>query len=217
MEIIELKTTLRSSSGNGPSRALRREGRIPAVLYGPNSQTVMLSVAAKELEQVIAESAGGNVLLNLIIQGGDAPNRSAMIKELQTHPVSRNFLHIDFYEIAMDRKITVPVTVVATGKSIGIEEGGILQIVRRELDVLCLPLEIPQAIEIDISQLKIGDAVHLDEIPLKAGLEFAEDGNFTVLTVVAPKSEEEAVEEAVEAEGVEGEALPPESEAGEED
>ena len=210
MEIIELKTTIRSSSGNGPSRTLRHEGRIPAVLYGPGSETVMLSVNTKELEQVIAKSTGGNVLLNLVIQNGETSNRTAMIKELQTHPVSRIFIHVDFYEIAMDRKIRVSIPVVTTGKSIGIEEGGILQIVRREIEVLCLPLEIPEAFEIDITDLKIGDSVHLEEIPLGDNIELPEDVNFTVLTIVAPKAEEEVVEEEIEEE-VEGEVAEGES------
>ncbi len=214
MEIIELKTTIRSSSGNGPSRTLRREGRIPAVLYGPGSETVMLSVNTKELEQVIAKSTGGNVLLNLVIQNGETSSRTAMIKELQTHPVSRIFMHVDFYEIAMDRKIRVPVPVVTTGKSIGIEEGGILQIVRREIEVLCLPLEIPEAFEVDITDLKIGDSIHLEEIPLGDNIELPEDVNFTVLTIVAPKAEEEVVEEEIEEE-VEGEEA--EGEPGEEE
>lgn len=215
MEIIELKTNIRTSSGNGPSRTLRREGRIPAVLYGPGAETLKLSVKTKDLEQVIAKSAGSNVLLNLVIQNGETFNRTAMIKELQTHPVSRSFLHVDFYEIAMDRKITVPVPVVATGKSVGVEEGGILQIVRRELEVLCLPLEIPEAIEIDITNLGIGDSVHLDEISLSDNIEFAEEGHFTVLTIVAPKAEEEA--EAAEGEEGVSEEAGEEAEAKEED
>lgn len=207
METIELKTNVRKSSGTGPGKALRREGRIPAVLYGPNSEPVLLSVNTKELQQIMNKGAGSHALLNLLIQNGETTNRMAMIKELQTHPVSRNFLHVDFYEVAMDRKIKVNIPIVATGTSKGVELGGVLQIVRRELEVLCLPHEIPETIEVDVTDLDVGDSIHVDEIPLGENIEIPEDVNFTIFTVVAPKAEEEVVEEELdeELEGEEGE------------
>jgi large subunit ribosomal protein L25 len=127
-----------------------------------------------------------------------------MVKELQIHPVSRNFLHIDFYEITMDRKIIVNVPVTTTGKSKGVEIGGILQIIRRELEVQCLPLNVPESIEIDITDLEIGDSIHVADIPRQTDVEFLGDENFTVVTVISPKIEEEEVEpEEEEAEEVE--------------
>jgi len=218
LELIELKSNIRTTTGNGPARSLRREGQIPAVLYGPKTDPVLLSVDSKELEQVLKESTAAQVILNLIIQNGETSNKTAMIKELQTHPLSRKYLHIDFYEVVMDRKINVKIPVIATGKSKGVELGGILQMVRRELEVFCLPLEIPDAIEIDVTDLDIGDSIHVDEIPLGDNVEFPEDVNFTVLTVVAPKAveEEEEPEEELEegeeaAEGEEAEAEDSES------
>jgi large subunit ribosomal protein L25 len=123
-----------------------------------------------------------------------------MIKELQTHPVSRNFLHIDFYEIDMNRKIRVNVPVTTTGIAPGVELGGLLQIIRRELEVLCLPSEVPESIEIDISSLGMGESIHLSEISLKGNVEFPEDLNFTVVTILSPKVVEEEVEEVEEGE-----------------
>lgn len=205
MEILDLKTNLRTTVGNGAARSLRREGQIPAVLYGPGKEPVLLSVTSSELEQVLKKGTAAQVLVNLRIQNGETMNRTAMIKEMQIHPVSRTFLHIDFYEIAMDRKITVGVPVVTKGKSKGVELGGTLQIVRREIEVLCFPLDIPDSIELDITDLDIGDAIHINEIPLKEGIEIPEEGNFTVLTIVSPTREEEPEEEAEE-EGVEAEA-----------
>lgn len=207
MELIELKSNIRTATGNGPARSLRREGQIPAVLYGPKTDPVLLSVDSKELEQVLKESTAAQVILNLIIQNGETSSKTAMIKELQTHPLSRKYLHIDFYEVVMDQKINVKIPVVVTGKSKGVELGGILQIVRRELEVYCLPLEIPDAIKIDVTDLDIGDSIHVDEIPLGDNVEFPEDVNFTVLTVVAPKAVEEEPEEELEEEeeAVEGE------------
>ncbi len=205
MELIELKTNIRTSVGDGPARALRRNNQIPAVLYGPGTETVLLSVDISDLERVFKKSAVSQLLLNLVIQNGETYTKTAMIKELQTHPVSRDFLHIDFYEIAMERKIKVNIPVITKGKAEGVELGGMLQIVRRELEVLCLPLEIPEPIEIDITDLGIGDSVHVNEITLEGDAEIQADVNFTVLTILSPKTaeeeevseeEEEAVEEA---------------------
>ncbi len=204
MESIELKTNIRTSVGNGPARVLRRNKQMPAVLYGLGTETVLLSVDIRDLELVLKGSSVSQLLLNLVIQNGKTYTKTAMIKELQVHPVSRDFLHVDFYEIVMDRKIKVNIPVVTRGKSEGVEQGGMLQIIRRELEVLCLPLEIPEQIEIDITDLEIGDSVHVNEISLEGDAEIQADVNFTVLTILSPTaaeeevSEEEAAEETAE-------------------
>lgn len=198
MELIELNADIRKTVGNGPARRLRQSGKIPAVLYGPETEPVLLSVNISGLEQVLKKSSIGQILLNLVIQDGETYRKPAMVKELQTHPVSRNFLHVDFYEIAMDRKIRVKVPIVTTGKSKGVELGGILQIIRREIEVLSLPLEIPESIEVNITDLEIGDSIHVGDIPQEGEIEFLEDENFTVVTLLSPKIEE--VEEPVEEE-----------------
>jgi large subunit ribosomal protein L25 len=161
----------------------------------------MLSVSTKELHGILKESSAGQRFVNLVIDNDKNKTKHAMIKELQTHPMSRELLHVDFYEISMDRKIWVSVPIVTVGKSIGVEMGGILQIVRRELEVLCLPGEIPEAFEIDVTDLDVGDSVHVEDIPLKGDIEIQADVNFTVLTVVSPKVEEVAEEEEEELEG----------------
>ena len=218
MELIELKTQMRKSSGNGPARALRRQGHIPAVLYGPGKEPILLSVEKSAFEQVLKKGKASQILLSLIIKNGRNHKRTVMIKELQTTPVSRDFLHIDFYEVAMDRKIRVNVSVVPIGHAIGVEEGGILQVVRRELEVLCLPTNIPEAFEIDITALNIGDSIHVEDIPHDEDVEILADVNFTVITVSSPKVEEveepEEAEEGEEAEAEEGaeEASEPETE-----
>ncbi len=209
MEQLELKTNMRTSVGNGPARVLRREGKIPAVLYGPKTEPILLSVAVKDIEQILKKGTFGQILLNLVIQNGKAVTKPAMIKELQIHPVSGKFLHIDFYEIDMERKIRVKVPVVTTGKAIGVENGGLLQIVRRELEVLCLPTQIPNVIKVDVSELDVGDSVHAEEIQLAGDIEIALDINYTVVTVLSPKVELEVAEEEeeeVEAEAAEEEA-----------
>jgi large subunit ribosomal protein L25 len=215
LELIDLKTNIRKTTGNGPARRLRRSGQIPAVLYGPDTESLLLSVNALEFEKVLKKSISGQVLLNLIIQNGETFTRSAMVRELQTHPVSRDFLHIDFFEISMDRKIRVKVPVEITGKSKGVEAGGILQIVRRELEMLCLPLRVPESIEVDISDLDIGDSIHIGAIAQESDIEVLEEDHFTIVTIVSPTIEEveeevEELEEEEDAEGIiaEGEAAP---------
>jgi large subunit ribosomal protein L25 len=140
-----------------------------------------------------------------------------MVKELQVHPVTRNFLHVDFYEIDMARKIRVNVPVVTTGTAIGVERGGILQIIRRELEVLCLPGQIPETFEIDISDLDVGDAVHVEEIPLSGDIEIPHDVDFTVVTVTSPKLEVEEEEEEEEEEAAEEAGEEESAEEGEEE
>ncbi|MGD9173422.1 MAG: 50S ribosomal protein L25/general stress protein Ctc [Desulfobacterales bacterium] len=204
MEQIYLEAQVRKTTGNGPARVLRRDGRIPAILYGPKTDPIMLSIDNKEFEQITKKSSIGSVLLKLEIKNGQTGARSAMVKELQTHPVTGQFLHVDFYEVELTRKINAMVPVTITGKSQGVEDGGILQIVRRELEVFCLPTAIPEAIEVDISELEIGGSIHVNEIVLPGDVELPEDVDFTVITILAPKVEEEVVEEE---ELVEGEEL----------
>jgi large subunit ribosomal protein L25 len=139
-----------------------------------------------------------------------------MIKELQTHPVSGNFIHIDFYEIDMKRQIKVMVPIVTHGICKGVELGGLLNIVRREVEVLCFPGDIPEAFEIDITDMDIGDSIHINDIPLGADVEIPSDVNYTVVTVLSPKIEEVEEEEEEGLEEVEGEAEEEAAEAADE-
>jgi large subunit ribosomal protein L25 len=205
LERIELQTTVRTSTGNSPARSLRRSGHIPAVLYGPKADPILLSVNVKSLEQAFKQGNVFQIILDLVIQNGKKITKAAMVKELQTHPVSGNLIHVDFYEIDMKRQIKVMVPLITKGQSVGVENGGMLNIVRRELELFCLPGDIPEAIEIDITDLDVGDSIHIEDIPLGENVEISSDVNFTVVTVLSPKAEEEGVEEA-EAELEEGEA-----------
>lgn len=202
MDFVELKANIRQASGSGASRALRSAGRLPAVLYGPTTDPILISLDVKEFETSLKQGTVGLSIYNLSIQNGNITTKSVMIKDLQIEPMSRAFLHVDFYEIDMDRKIKVNVPVVTTGKSKGVELGGIVQIVRRELVVECLPNEMPDKIEIDITDLDIGDSVHVEEVHLEGNVEIPADVNFTVLTVLSAKLDllEEEVEEGEEGE-----------------
>jgi large subunit ribosomal protein L25 len=202
---VELNANLRKSSGNGPARALRREGSVPAVLYGPTTTPVMLAVNVRDLEHAVQKGSIRRTIFSLTVQdGGMAGPKPAVIKELQTHPVSGRFLHVDFYEIDMNRKLRIRVPLMTQGKARGEEDGGMLQIIEREIEVLCLPQEIPERLEIDVSGLGIGEALHVKDLSLPAGVELPSGENYTLVTVVSPKAEAVPAAAAVEGEAAEG-------------
>jgi large subunit ribosomal protein L25 len=205
---MNLKATPRETVGNGPSRVLRRDGKIPAILYGPNTEPLKLTIDQLELEPIFKSGAVSQKLLKLKIDGV-AGTSNVMIKEMQKHPVSHNLLHLDLYQVTMDQKIKVMVPVVTTGKCVGVEMGGMLQIIRRELEVLSLPDRIPENITVDVTDLDIGDSLHVEDLTLEDDVEIPADVNFTILTVLSPKAEEE--------EEVEGEEEELEGEEGAED
>jgi len=177
------------------------KGMAPAVIYGPGKEPEMLSVNTRDLEKILKHSKTIHVLLTLHMEGGGT--RPAMLKELQMDPVTHEVLHVDFYEIDPKRKIRMMVPVVTKGKAAGVEMGGLLQVIRRELEVLCLPGEIPDAIEIDVTPLEIGGSVHVKDIPVEGDMEIPAEVNFTVITCLGKKAEvaeegEEGAEEAGE-------------------
>jgi len=191
--------------GKSGSRKVRRDGLVPAVVYGKGMESFNLRVDPKALQQAIATEAGWNTLITL---KGDGPfdGKVVILKEMQLDPIKRGAMHVDFLAINLKDKITVMVPVHALGKSRGEKEGGTLQLIRHELEVLCLPTDIPTAIEVDVTEMNVGDVVHIEDITLPAGVETPHDVNFTVLTVMGRKAEEvEEVEEGEEAEVAEEE------------
>ena len=209
MELVELKAEMRKTTGNGPARALRRDGKIPAVLYGPKTEAMMLTIDVKELETALKKGKASHGLMKIVVQNGKETQKSVMLQELQTNPVSQDFLHADFYEIDVNKPIHVNVPVEVIGRSIGVEEGGILQVVRWELEAVCLPDRLPASFQIDVTEMNVGDSIHVEEIVTGEGIEIPHDTNFTVVTVVSPKfepiEEEEVEDEELEGEEVEGE------------
>ncbi len=204
MDFLNISANPRTTKGNGPARVLRREGQIPAILYGPDNEPTSIAVNTHELEVLLKSSRSGQIFVKLSIDG--AGERKALLKELQRHPVTGRYLHADFYEVAMDRKIRVRVPVTTRGKSQGVEMGGMLQIIRRELEVLCLPDDIPEVIELDITELDMGASIHVEDVPLEGDVEIPHEVNFTVLTILSGRKaeEEEVAEEGEEAELEEG-------------
>jgi large subunit ribosomal protein L25 len=193
MKTIELNVEKRSTIGKNEARRDRAAGRIPAVVYGAGKPNVAISVDRKALSDVFREGAGENAIF-LLKLGGSDQSRHAMIKEMQRDPVSRKPLHIDFVRVLMDVKITVKVPIEVAGIAKGVKtEGGILDIVTREVEIECLPTNIPAHLTVDVTELAIGDAIRIAQIPPVEGVRIVDNPEKVVAHVAHPTREEEPV------------------------
>jgi large subunit ribosomal protein L25 len=191
---LELNAVTRDGTGKGAARRVRRDLRIPAVLYGPKTEATPLSVSALHLEKLLRETGGESKLLNLRIDGGSQP-RQVLIREIQTHPYRRRFLHVDFYEVPLDQPITVEVVVELLGDPIGVQKGGELNLIQRTLAVRCLPDRIPENIRVDVSKLDLGEMLHVADLVAESTYEFDVDPTVGVVSVLAPESPAQPAEE----------------------
>lgn len=199
-----LNVEVRENTGKGVARKLRAAGKIPAVVYGRGMDPCPVTVSPKDIEKAVETEAGWNTLLKL--KGVPAvEGKVVILKELDMHPLRGDMICADFHVIDLKQKGSFMVPVQPVGKSAGEKAGGSLQVIRHELEVLCLPSDVPQSVEIDVAHMEIGDVVHINDIPAPAGVEFPSDVNFTVITVIGHKPEEdedetETMEEVVEEE-----------------
>lgn len=207
MEKLELQVELRQGAGKGAARRLRETSKVPAVFYGPHLKSpISLSIGEKDVMKVVR--SGSNVLLTLRSAGNSSiDGKMALLKDEEIHPVSRKYIHVDLYEIRMDEKLKVKIPVALVGKAKGVGEGGILEQVTRELEIRCLPTEIPDRIEVDVSSLDIGMSLHISDIKLPKGVTVVADVDYTLASVVPPEAEEVAAP-APTAEAVAGAAAP---------
>ncbi|MCY3825028.1 MAG: 50S ribosomal protein L25 [Nitrospinae bacterium] len=212
MENLSLSVDKRALTGKSGARAVRRAGNIPGVVYGIKDSTP-LTIKPKELEALLGTRAGSNVVFQLKVEGEAASDRPVIVKELQRDPMKGTIFHADFLEIRMDEKIEIAVPLSLSGESPGEKMGGTISQLLRELEISCLPNAIPEHIEVDISEVEIGDVIHVRDLQIPEGVELVADPDDPVMTVIVPVEEEEEVEEdellGVEAEGEEA----PEAEA----
>jgi large subunit ribosomal protein L25 len=197
---VDLSVQVRTKTGKGPARRLRREETVPAILYGPKTAPVPLAVPALPLLKLLRDMGEESKLIRLVIgQGPDQQVRQALIREVQTHPVRRRFLHVDFYEVPLDQLILVEVPVELDGEAVGEKKGGVLNLIRRTLSVRCLPGEIPERVHIDISGMDLGSSVHVADLIGRVPFELMDDKSTAVVAMVVPeemtKAEETAGEE----------------------
>ena len=194
----------RSERGKNAAKRLRREGFVPGIVYGGKGGNVSIAVDPKSLQKVLRSEAGRNAILRLDISGAGATN--AILKSWQVDPIKETFLHADFYRIAMDVAIRVTVPVQVRGEARGVKvDGGILELIMREIEVECLPGDIPEHIDVDVSDLGLNGALRVSDLPVSAKVKILEGSDQVVVHVVSVK-EEAAAPTAVP---VEGEAVAP--------
>jgi large subunit ribosomal protein L25 len=206
-----LGVELRDGRGKGVARKLRASGRIPGICYRRNAESIAVSLDPNELDRLIRKASSGiNTLIDLkVAGGGDFDGRQVLIKELQRDPISGAYLHADLYAVDLKQTIHVSVPIQIKGSAIGVtQDGGILDHATRELDVECLPDAIPEEFAVDVSELEVGDSLHVRDIKVLEGVEILNDPDVSIVSVVAPAVVEEEVPEEEEEEGVEGEAAP---------
>jgi len=187
MEISELKATLRKDAGKGIARRLRKSGLVPAVVYGHKKDTLLLAVNSSELTKIL-KGKEENVFINLRVENGKIVEKFTLIKELQLNPVSGKFLHVDFCEIDKQQAITLDIPVHFTGEAVGVETGGDLHHVKREIKVLCLFAMLPDFIEVDVSHLNIGDSIKVRDLKLHEGITVLDHEDTILASVTAPKT-----------------------------
>lgn len=207
MPEIVVTAKSRTEIGKNSNRRLREQGLIPGVLYGRQKDAILLAVSPKEVTQVLNSPAGTSTLFDLDYDGA---RRKVILKEYQAEPVRGDLLHADFFEVALDKAIEVKVHIELTGTPVGVKtQGGLLDFVTRELDIECLPLDIPEKIVVDVTPLEIGKHLRVSDLPVPPKVKVLTDANVVVVHVVVRREEE--VAPAAEA-AVEGEAAAAEPE-----
>ncbi len=216
MNPLTLSARTRTETGKGAARRLRQNKQIPAIFYGPGVDSVMLTLEYAHLSGLEKAGGGENTILDLIIQSDQGETtKKVMIKELTIDPLENTFLHADFYEISSDRKLTLAIPIHLLNTPIGVtEEGGVLQQIRREVTIICFPDKLVEFLEVDISNLEVGDTVRIGDLELPEGIQTTDEAHLTVAVVnikgsalADMEAEEEAEEELEEGEeGEEGEA-----------
>jgi large subunit ribosomal protein L25 len=208
METVEITVQRRAGTGKGAARKLRGGGRVPAVVYGPKRGTTHVSVDGEQFERRLAHLEGSHLIRLVHADGADAElhERMVLVREMQRHPVTGRILHADFYEVDLTERLVVSVPLHFTGKAAGVVAGGILQPILREVEVECLPTEIPEFVDVDVTSLGIHDAIHVSDLKLPEGVQAVVEATQTLVTVLPPTveakpAEAEAAPEAAPAEG----------------
>ncbi len=199
MEEIKLDVQVRSEMGSSRVRKMRRENFVPAIVYGGKNKPTAVKIERRSYERIMRHHRGQTVLFHMNVMDGDKKLRdyAVILKEEQHDPVTDSILHIDFNQISLTEKIEVKVPIAAKGEAVGVKkDGGVLEHIMWELDIVCLPTQIPQQLTVDVTHLELNKAVHVRDLVLPEGVTTKHDPESIVLTVV-PKREEALAEAAV--------------------
>jgi large subunit ribosomal protein L25 len=208
MPEIVVSARTRDEKGKNANRRLRAQGLIPGVLYGTKKEAIAVSVSPKQIGAILRSASGENTLFDVELEGN---RRKVILKEFQVEPIKGRLLHADLYEVALDKPIEVSVHVEIQGVPVGVKtQGGILDFVTRDLDIECLPADIPDKIPVDVTALEIGKHLRVSDLKLSDKLTLLTDPDVVIVHVVAARLEEEAApaaEAAAPAEGAEPEVI----------
>jgi len=201
-ERVKLEVAERDSRGSAESRRLRRQGLIPGVLYGRGKTPHAICIPERELRRVLTGSSGLHAILDVVLEGQKTTHAS-ILKDFQQDAITGRIAHVDLQEVRLDQPIQAQVVIELVGESAGTKEGGVLSQVSREVNVEALPMEVPERIEVDVSEMHIGDTLRLADIAKQDGVTFLDDPEETVLATVTMPTRVEEPEEAVEEEELE--------------
>ena len=216
MERFQLEAEAREKTGKSIARKLRREGKIPGVVYGRERNPQPLIVDPLKLKGKL----DANAIVDLTIKDdGEKSTETVMIKDYQKHVIKNELLHVDFHHISMDETITVTIPIETVGKAYGVQEGGVLQQLMREVEIECLPTDIPDKFELDITELDVGDSLQVSDLEVGDEIDLVSALDDVIVTVVTPSEEitEEVEEELLDVEGLEPEVIGEETEEVEEE
>jgi len=202
---VKLSARTRTESGRNAVKQVRARGFVPAVIYGSKTSPSNLEVSHRAIEALLAHAVGENILVELEIEeGGKTTNRLSLIQEVQRHPIRSQILHVDFHAVSMTEKIFAEAVVESFGEADGVKNfGGLLEQSMRSVSISCLPQDLPEMIRVDVSALKIGDSIHVRDLPLPKGVEAEDDADLTVFIVAEPTVAEEPAPSATAATGPE--------------
>ncbi len=204
MKRVDIQLKKRSETGKGAARSARREGLIPGVVYGGGQGSVSVTITRQEIEDVFHNVESENMLVNLHVDG-DEGESLALIRDAQHHPLTGDLRHLDFLRVSTDKPIRTSVPIHAVGSPNGVKEGGLFEQLMRDIEVECLPLEIPNFIELDVAHLEIGHSLHVSDLHEDPSYTILVSSDRTVASVTAPKLEVVVEEEVEGEEGEEGE------------
>jgi large subunit ribosomal protein L25 len=199
LETLEIQVEMREVGSKRQARRIRRDGKIPGVLYGPKTAPVPLELNKKEFSNRVAGLEGSH-LVRLKSGSTALADKVALVKEMQYHPITGEVVHTDLYEVDLTARIQVRVPLHFVGKAAGVVRGGILQPIVREIEVECLPLDIPEFFNVEVSALDIGDSVHIEELSIPEGVTVVSESNLALVAVVPPTVEEAPTPTAAPAE-----------------
>lgn len=201
MEKAKIAVERRSETGKNVARSMRRKGKVPAILYGKGAKPIPITMDYGEFTAILHGQESRNMLLNMHITGDNEQELLALPKDIQFDPLNGQIIHVDFQQVHMDETIHTTIPIHLVGTSPGVKQGGVMEHLMRELEIECLPMEIPPFIENDISQMEIGDSFHVRDLKVGENIRILSDPERTIALVAAPtvdrSAEEEAAEEAV--------------------